>query len=124
MVSGNFWIYPDRIAKGWDASLAHLPYHFLRREMISYLDRNQIPVETVGSEVPNLYPFDEIDAGNDKRSFPRANLSQNTYIFYSNIFNGFTDREIDILKSSWEIETEYHCLQVEVVLYRNPELIH
>ncbi|NLX71778.1 MAG: hypothetical protein GXY94_00535 [Bacteroidales bacterium] len=26
----HFWIYPDRIAKAWDATLAHQPYYALR----------------------------------------------------------------------------------------------
>jgi len=32
LVSGSFWVYPGKIANGWDATLAHLPYHHLRKK--------------------------------------------------------------------------------------------
>ena len=34
LISGNLWIYPERISQGWDASLAHIPYHSLRKKAI------------------------------------------------------------------------------------------
>lgn len=37
LFSGNFWVYPDKVAKGWDATLAYLPYHPLRDKMMLYL---------------------------------------------------------------------------------------
>ena len=54
LLTGHFWIYPDPVAKGWDATLAHVPYFGLRREAITYLDNKGIPLETVGSDYPNL----------------------------------------------------------------------
>jgi hypothetical protein len=121
LLSGNFWTYPDKIAKGWDATLAHLPYHHLRKKMISYIDDKHIPFERIGSEIPNTYAIEFIELNGDERSFSRADLRQNQYVFYSNVFNMFTDEEIDQLKTNWVVEKEYRCLQVYVRLYRNPE---
>ena len=118
LISGNFWVYPGKIANGWDATLAHLPYHHLRQKMIRYIDEQNIPFGNVGSETPNLAAVRFIELKNDDRSFPRADLRKQPYIFYSNIFNMFTDKEIDELNSQWVVEKEYRCLQVVVRLYR------
>lgn len=121
LLSGNFWVYPDKIAKGWDASLAHLPYHHLRHEMIAYIDQNHIPVSETGSRTPNTSVIDNIDLNGDQRAFPWADLAKDKYVFYSNICNVFTDQEIDELKNHWLVEKEYRCLQVRVTLYRRDE---
>lgn len=124
LISGNFWVYPDKIAKGWDASLAYLPYHHLRKQMIRYIEEKEIPFGDIGTESPNTIIFKYIDANDDERFFKRADLNRDHYIFYSNIFNMFTDAETDTLKSKWIMEKEYQCLQVSVRLYRNPYQKH
>jgi len=118
LISGSFWVYPGKIANGWDATMAHLPYHHLRKEMIRYLDEKKIPFDRVGSEVPNIVAIRYIELNEDDRSFHRADLQTDQYVFYSNIFNMFTDYEIDELNTRWVVEKEYHCLQVYVKLYR------
>ncbi len=120
LISGSFWVYPDKIANGWDATLAHLPYHHLRANMMAYIDEKKIPFENIGSEVPNVTPNQFILVNEDERTFRRASLQRHPYVFYSNIFNMFSDEEIDELKNEWIVEQEYHCLQVYVKLYRNP----
>jgi hypothetical protein len=118
LLSGNFWVYPDKIAKGWDASLAHLPFHHLRHEMMQYIDQHHIPVSETGSRTPNTAVIDNIELNGDQRAFPWADLSKDKYVFYSNICNVFTDEEIDELKTHWAIEKEFRCLQVRVTLYK------
>ncbi|MBN2482001.1 MAG: hypothetical protein JXB19_09695 [Bacteroidales bacterium] len=121
LISGNFWVYPDKIAKGWDASLAYLPYHQLRKQMIRHIEEHDIPFEYIGTESPNTITFKYIDASNDERSFGRADPEKDRYIFYSNIFNMFTNEEIDMLAKEWIMEKEYRRMQVYVRLYRNPQ---
>ncbi len=123
MVSGNFWIYPDKIAKGWDATIAHIPYYKLRKKMIHYIENKGISFNDVGSEVPNTAVVKYIDLSNDNRQFPLKNFNTHRYIFYSNIYNMFSDEEIDELKNNWLVEKEYRCLQVYVRLYKNPGYI-
>jgi hypothetical protein len=41
-LSGNLWIYPDKIAKSWDCTLAHLPYYELRKECFNYIDQQKL----------------------------------------------------------------------------------
>lgn len=122
LISGYFWIYPDKVAKGWDATIAHMPYYHLRTKMIDYIDTEGIPFNEVGSEVPNITEHKFVDLSNDNRSFPLKDLNRHKYIFYSNIFNMFSDEEIDILKDEWIIEKEFRCLNVYVRLYRNPDI--
>jgi len=117
LLSGSFWIYPDKIAKGWDATLAHLPYHHLRKKMISYIDSRHIPFDQVGSEIPNTYRIDFIEQNGDERLFPVADLQRHPYVFYSNVFNMFTDAQLDELKNEWKVVEEYRWLQVRVTLY-------
>ena len=121
LLSGSFWIYPDNIAKGWDATLAHLPYHHLRHKMMHYIDQNHIAVEETGSHIPNTTIIDYIELNGDQRAFPKADLSIHPYVFYSNVYNMFTNDEIARLKHDWVVEQEYRCLQVRVTLYRNPD---
>ena len=86
LVSGNFWIYPDKIAKGWDATLAHLPYYNLRNQAIQYLDHEAIDFKDVQSFFPNTQSLDIIDLKNDSRNFNNFD-AKSKYVFYSNIFN-------------------------------------
>lgn len=118
LFSGNFWVYPGKIANGWDATLAHLPYHHLRKKMIAYIEDQNIPFDQVGSSTPNTAAIMFIEANKDERAFPGANLKTQQYIFYSNLFNMFTDEEIDELNHQWQVVKEYRCMQVFVRLYR------
>ncbi|MBP1668420.1 MAG: hypothetical protein H6Q21_786 [Bacteroidetes bacterium] len=121
LVSGNFWIYPDTIAKGWDATLAHIPYYGLREKMVSYIDDRKISFSDIGTEVPNAYQLKYYDLSGDERYIPIKDFQRNTYIFYSNIYNTFSDDEIKQLKTRWLIEKEFRCFGVRVTLYKNPK---
>ena len=46
-LSGNFWIYPDRIAKSWDCTLAHLPYYGLREKCFNYIDQQKLDYKDI-----------------------------------------------------------------------------
>ena len=121
LISGNFWVYPDNIAKGWDATLAHIPYYKIRGQMIRYIEDKNIPFECVGSEVPNITKNKYIELNDDDRSFKLKDLNTDKYIFYSNIYNTFTDSEIEVLKEKWIPVKEFRLLQVYVKLYKNPK---
>ena len=98
LISGNFWIYPDKIAKGWDSTLAHLPYCDLRLQAIGYLEKNNIDFEEVQSFFPNVATIDAIDLNGDHRNFGNFDGSSR-FVFYSNIFN-ISDQEYDQLQNS------------------------
>jgi hypothetical protein len=120
LLSGNFWIYPDRIAKGWDSTLAYLPYFPLRKKMMNYMEKEGIKMEETGTLFPNTGPIDRIELNGDMRSFAEKNLNENKYFFYSNIFNDLTDNELNELQNHWIPVKGYRILQVKIILYMNP----
>lgn len=99
LMGGNFWIYPEQMAQGWDASLAHTPYYKLRDSGIDYLDKQQIEINQVGTFFPNVAPLNGINLNGDKRKFARFN-NESEYVFYSNVYN-LTDEQYSILKTEY-----------------------
>jgi len=120
LLTGNFWVYPDRIAKGWDSTLAYLPYHPLREKMMNYMYQKDIKLSETGSTFPNLGKLKYFDISDNEDSFAELNLNTNRYVFYSNVYNDFSDNELYELSHSWRKLKEYRCLQVRVTLYEKP----
>ncbi|HMN90773.1 MAG TPA: hypothetical protein PKE68_12185, partial [Saprospiraceae bacterium] len=117
LLSGNTWIYPDKISQGWDATLAHLPYYRLRADMIDFIEQQGIEPSAVGTAFPDIGPFYFRDLSNDSTGFSAKNLYNQSFILYSNIMNDFSDAEIDELRRRW---TPLHSLQrrgVKFILY-------
>ncbi|MEO1518607.1 MAG: hypothetical protein AAFV95_26575 [Bacteroidota bacterium] len=117
MLSGNFWIYPRHISQGWDASLAHWPYFELRDQMIRHIDSQGIDLGQVGSEFPNLGPIDWIDLNGRREQFAPKDLKKQQFVFYSNVFNDFSDAELAELEAHWKPLQLYEKRGVCVVLY-------
>ena len=69
LLTGNLWVYPKKIAQGWDATLGHIPYHSLRIEAIDYLNNQKIDITNVASFFPNNTALDNVDFSEDKRAF-------------------------------------------------------
>ncbi len=120
LVTGNLWVYPEKIAQGWDSTLAHLPYYELKNKMLAYMEENNIPMSKTGSSFPDLAPMKYMYLNNDNRSFCQLDLSENQYVYYSNFHNDFSDSQIDILKEKWILLREYSKGGVFVSLYKNP----
>lgn len=120
ILSGNFWIYPPKIAKGWDSTLAHLPYYKLRTQAIEYLDTHKINYKNVDSFFPNNTSFDEIDLNYDTRIFDTFEKTSD-YVFYSNIFN-IDDKLYDKLQKEYEPIKRFENNGVYIVIYKNQNL--
>lgn len=118
VLSGNFWIYPPKISKGWDSTLAHLPYYKLRQQAIGYLDNQKINFKDVDSFFPNYYSIEDIDLNNDKRFFDNYTLGNNSeYIFYSNIFN-VDDDVYDYIMINYTVVKEFKNNGVYILLLK------
>jgi hypothetical protein len=101
-LTGNLWIYPPKISKGWDSTLAHLPYYKLRLSAVNYLEAGKIDFKDVDSFFPNYYTLEEIDLKNDKRQFDNFTIgNKSKYVFYSNIFN-VNDDVYDYMMNNYE----------------------
>ncbi len=116
MISGNLWVYPEHIAKGWDSTLAHLPYYSLRNDMIAYIESKDIDFQDVGTCFPNRAMQKYTELNNDTRTFAELDFTTNKYILYSNIFNDFTDEQLLELKKLKVIK-QIAKGQVYMVLY-------
>jgi len=48
-LTGHLWIYPEKMAKSWDCTLAHLPYYELRKQCFDYIDRQNMDYERISA---------------------------------------------------------------------------
>lgn len=106
LVSGNFWVYSERISKAWDSVLCHLPYYSLRQEMIAYIEEQGINVNDVSASFPLDSFFSNTEANTDNRSFSPVNLDKSQYIIYTNIYN-WDDESINTLHADWKLQKEF-----------------
>jgi len=116
-LTGNLWVYPNRIAKSWDGTLAHLPYYQLRGECLNYIDEQKID-------------YNEITAGfclyGDRRFLDLQQKKQvinsgsnHKFFIYSNISNvddSFADSLNNI--AYWQPLKRFEKGFVSVILYK------
>jgi len=117
LFTGNAWVYPDKIAQGWDSTLAHWPYYDLRQQMLDYIAKENIPLEKIGTAFPNNTDLKYIDLKPGIGTFPLFDLQNQEYILYSNIYNDFPDEAIDELKENWKVKKELERFNICVILY-------
>ena len=120
LLAGNLIVYPQKIAQGWDASLAHLPYWNLRKEAITYLDNNRIDIRETASFFPNYTSIDDVDLNGDTRSFKRFSGNAK-YVFYSNVYN-VTDEDLNRLSTDYHIIKAFRKNRVYINIYLNNHL--
>ena len=119
LLSGNLWIYPTHIAQGWDASLAHTPYYNLRAKMLQYMEHENIPVEKVACTFPNDSELKYMDLSDSKQKHAKVDLKKNEYVLFSNVYNDFSDEQVQQLKSGDEfvLQKEFRKRKVFLQLY-------
>jgi len=122
LLAGHYWPYPKQIAVGWDSTLAHVPYHNLKADMVKYLKEQKISVSETGSDFPNDAAIGYSDLSENMDVFPPKNLNTQSFILYSNVMNGFSDEEIQKLNEDWKILKREKAGRVEMVLYTNRKL--
>ncbi len=116
ILSGNFWVYPDKISQGWDATPAHLPYYKLRKKALEYVEKQKIDINKTASFFPNIATIDDIDLNGDKRRF--KNFSYDTeYVFYSNIYNLSNEDYFKITNEYYPLK-EFKNLNIYVRIYK------
>lgn len=115
--TGHFWLYPEKISKSWDGTLAHLPYYELRKECFDDIDRNELNYDEISAGFclsPNRRFVELIDE--DKRlGGDKTNMK---YYIYSNISN-LPDETIDEMKDTnrWKPVRQYKKGPVFITLY-------
>ena len=122
LATGNFWVYPKHIAQGWDATLAHIPFYELRKEMIDFIDTEGMNKEEIGSAFPNISGTRYTDLAEVDENFVKFDLEENDYILYSNVMNDFSDEELLDLEDNWAVIKKIRSGGVCFVLYGSPAL--
>ena len=118
LATGNLWIYPRGISMDWDATLAHLPYHHLRADMIAFLESQHIAFEDVGSAFPNLNTGENLLLNGDQRHFAAFDLTRNQYVLVSNVFNDIGNQEYNTLERDWRLIRRAEQAGVWMALYQ------
>ncbi len=116
LLSGNLWIDPEKISQGWNATLAHIPYHDLRTEAIQYLEKEKINIEEVGTFFPNYNSLDQINLDGDTRKFQHFDKN-NSLVFYSNVYN-ITDEEYEVIQSNYQEIKQFESFGIYVTLLK------
>ena len=49
LLTGHFWVYPDKMSKAWDATLAHWHFYGLRKECHDFIESRQISPDELGA---------------------------------------------------------------------------
>lgn len=114
-VVGNFIVYPDKISQGWDASLAHVHYWPLRKQMIDYINSQNINFANVYTYYGNTATIDDTDLSGDKRRYSTDENAE--YVFASDVYN-LTDEEIDKLDTYYIPIKRYSSFGVWVELMK------
>jgi hypothetical protein len=86
-IFGSMYVYPSKIAMGWDATPAHRPYYKLRTEAIEYLEKNKIAINNVAAGFPSLDSREYLELNGDTARFQSYHLNNTEYILWSNVFN-------------------------------------
>ncbi|OAB81812.1 hypothetical protein [Cochleicola gelatinilyticus] len=116
LISGNLWIYPEKISQGWDSTLAHLPYYSLRKQSLSYLAQNEIDLAEVASFFPNTSRMEMIDLNEDLR-FLNGFDGHEKYVVYSNVFN-ISDVHHALLQTDYQPLQRFENCGVYFVIFQ------
>ena len=115
LLAGNFIIYPDKMAQGWDASLAQLHYWEVRHDMIEYMDKQGIAINKTATFFPNEGEIDAVDINNDHREWAEY-TGKEQYLFYSNVFN-LPDETIELIHRDYHLVQSFSSFGVRTELY-------
>lgn len=117
-LSGHLWVYPKKIAQGWDASLAYLSYFESKEKMLDKIDELGINYQSIGTQFPAVDSKYVTSLSDSKVKFKEKDLSTDQYILYSNVINDFADEEIDDLENNWQVIHQENNWPVIMILYQ------
>jgi len=117
---GNFIIYPNKIAQGWDSTAAHWPIYNLEKKMYNFIENNHdIDLSQVSTTFPLRGPRKHLDFSDSDIGYNSDNPVDAKYVLFSNILNDLSDKQINRI-------TSWHCIHhmekrgIKLSLYKNP----
>ncbi|MCE3277967.1 MAG: hypothetical protein K0S44_158 [Bacteroidetes bacterium] len=123
LVSGNFWIYPERYGNAWDSSLKVIPYFKLKDQMDEFILQKNISNKEIGTQYPLI--ADTRFSNLSDSSFSYTNvwsgpISDYSYFLQTNIINTDIPFQVEEVKASWLLVKKFASGQVYISLYKNP----
>lgn len=122
LATGNCWVYPARIAQGWDSTLAHISYYKHRAVVLDLMEAQGVAPDSVGTAFPEIGPRKYRDLSDEESGMIEKNLSGQSRVFYSNVMNDFTDAELEELSTNWVPVKTSGKWPVRVTLYEKKRL--
>lgn len=123
LVTGNYWIYPERLSNGWASSLKVLPYFSLKQQLVTYMQAHDIDYNDAASHFPvTLHQKDEYLTNNDfyLQDLDNLPMDKARYVVHTNVSNMFSVEEMKTLQTEWKLLKEWQKGLVYIRLYRNP----
>jgi hypothetical protein len=118
LLSGNLWVYPDRIAKAWDGTLAHWSWTSVRGDCLDYMEAHHYDFSKVSGGFCLAGNQRYIDLKN--RDLYISDGTDNQYFVYSNISNVGDAFGADLHDpEKWAIVKTFEKGFVEIAIYRN-----
>lgn len=117
---GHLWIYPEKMAQPWDATLFHMSFYQQKKEMMEYIENRGIDFSNVSAGFCLYGKLRYSQVVNDDRSICSEEKRDSVdYFIYSNISN-LEDDIVDDLKCSGKYVEEYttRTWPVFMTLYR------
>ncbi len=117
-LTGHLWIYPDKISKSWDNTLAHFPYYELRKECFNYIDQQELNYNDISAGFCFYGNRKYVELKNDDKVV--GVNTKNKYFIYSNISN-IDDSLYHELNSvtKWEPQKKFKKGFVKIILYKS-----
>ncbi len=123
LLGGHFWVYPDKIAQGWDSNLAHWAFFHLEKkypysvtEKLEGMTCSDFPMLSSSKYryVIDKYSFDRY------HSIAEVPWEDCESIVWSNVSNGYSDEQLEELKNGdiWELVEGGEILNVGLYVYR------
>ncbi|MFT3751938.1 MAG: hypothetical protein QM800_03355 [Paludibacter sp.] len=116
-ITGNLWIYPGKMAKSWDCTLAHLPYYELREQCFSYIDQNKLDYTEISAGFCLYGSRQFIELKTDGKTIGSDPNSK--FFIYSNISNLDDNFVVELEdRKIWEPLKVFEKGFVKIIIYK------
>ncbi len=121
LLSGNFWLYPEKYGNGWDSSLKVLPYFQLKNQMDEFIKTQKINPEQIGTQFPLIADkkFSHLsDTSFHYKNVWRGPISTYPYFLFSNVINSDIPNQIENTKNTWQLIKSIKSGEIYIHLYK------
>ncbi len=109
LISGNFYLYPERLGNGWDSSLKVLPFFELKQKMDQYIQHQNIEANEIGTQYPLIIDKRFSDLSNTSYHYTNVwsgPINNFHYFLQTNVINTDIPEQIELVKNEWTLLKE------------------